>query len=303
VRKDALSLTVLIVAVFAGTGTVHGQGIPAPWARDAGSRSPSGTERAPAPVQRPERTGEDVAPAAGTSRVPPPPPGAPRESVARASTRVAFVSDDTPVDVFLVVGTREVTELVAVPTASPLVSGAGMGLGPTPWPMTLVGPPFGGASFDPGMTPYGTELVPVRTAVDQREFVCRTPCAAELPTGARRVFLRTAGASLGTEEIAVSPGARFRVRPSAMGLYAVGHVSLWAGVGTLLAGGATLVQASRTCGASPCSLLGGAVATTLGALGVAVGVPLVVFNLRRIEPLRASGPTIALGPWGAIVRW
>jgi hypothetical protein len=207
---------------------------------------------------------------------------------------VEFVSDDTPVEVFLVVGLQEVTQLV--PLAPPTPLSFTPGLGPLPWPGSLTA-----ASL--ALSSAQSELVEVRSTIERRRFLCRTPCAAALPLGAASVHMRTAGGLLGTEEILVEPNARYRARTASAGLYALGQASLWSGAGALLTGITLLAYNQSSCAAPPCSPFVGIAATTLGVLGIAAGIPLVVLNLRRLERVPNPAPTVALSPNSVAIRW
>jgi uncharacterized membrane protein YcjF (UPF0283 family) len=91
-----------------------------------------------------------------------------------------------------------------------------------------------------------------------------------------------------------------------VGLYAVGQASLWVGAGLLLAGVALLVQGQTGCTAPACAPWVGASVTAVGGLGIAVGVPVVIANVRRIErvPERANPqPRAWLGPLSLRVQF
>lgn len=203
-----------------------------------------------------------------------------------------FESDDTPVDVYLVTGTREVTQLVSVPAAptSAMVFGASS-FGP-------IGPM--GATLPTGFSPYGTtapsEVIEARTTVEQRRFLCRTPCATQIPPGARSLHLRTLGVSLGTESATIpSAGARFRVRTTTVGLYTIGQATLWVGAGLVITGVTLLVQSQTGCGSRGCSPWPGIGVTGVGVISMAVGIPLVVLNARRLEALGVRSVAVGLG--------
>lgn len=203
-----------------------------------------------------------------------------------------FESDDTPVDVYVVTGTREVTQLVSVPAAptSAMVFGASS-FGP-------IGPM--GAPLSSGISPYGSappsELIEARTTVEQRRFLCRTPCTTQLPAGVNALHLRTLGVSLGTESATIpANGARFRVRTATVGLYTIGQASLWVGAGLVITGVTLLVQSQTGCGSRGCSPWPGVGVTGVGVVAMAVGIPLVVLNARRLEALGVRSVALGLG--------
>lgn len=138
-------------------------------------------------------------------------------------------------------------------------------------------------------TTTGTDLVELRSTVERRRFLCRTPCVASLPVGVHSIHFRTLGASLGTESIeATEEGARYRVRTASAGLYSLGQAALWVGAGMLLTGVTLLVQGQTSC-PSTCSPWPGALVSGAGAVTLAVGIPLVVANARRAERLAHAG--------------
>lgn len=214
---------------------------------------------------------------------------------------VEFTSDDTAVDVYLVTGTREVMQLMPMAAPTPATFGAFGG----PY-----GGPFAGStgfgpvapvssSIDPLMN---TDLVPVRTTVEQRRFVCRTPCTATLPLGTQSIHFRTVGAPLGTDSIDVTPvGTRYRVRTASAGLYALGQAGLWVGVGVVVTGVTLLVQGQLACPRGACSIVPGVITTSAGVAAIGAAIPLIVLNGRRSE--RVGVRSIAIAPTSVTVRW
>lgn len=204
-----------------------------------------------------------------------------------------FESDDTPVDVFVVTGTREITQLVNIPIA-PTTAMVASPFGP----MGAFGPtgmyaPFGSNTLAPG------DVFEARTTVEQRRFLCRTPCTAQLPEGAHSLHLRTMGTSLGTETATIPHGgARFRVRTSSAGLYTIGQAMLWVGAGLAITGVTLLVQSQTGCGAHGCTPWPGVIVTAGGALSMAAGIPLVVLHSRRLQSLGVQSVALGLGSVG-----
>lgn len=199
-----------------------------------------------------------------------------------------FESDDTPVDVFVVTGTREVMQVVSVPVASPMTMSTFGPVGPF-GPTSPYGP-FGASTLAPG------DVFEARTTVEQRRFLCRTPCTAQLPQGTLSLHLRTLGTSLGTESATIPRGgARFRVRTSSAGLYTIGQAMLWVGAGLAITGVTLLVQSQTGCGSRGCTPWPGIVVTAGGLLSMAVGTPLVVLHSRRLQSLGLQSLALGLG--------
>ncbi len=248
-----------------------------PWQATAGTGAATGTTAPPPPpgsaggsTNGPQNGGQNSAPALGTH-----------------GARVEFDSDDAPVEVFVVTGSREVTQLVSVPAAptSAMMFGPG-------FPMTTMGP-FGTVT----PTPFATnELVEARTTVEQRRFLCRTPCSTRIPEGPVSLHLRTLGAAVGTESVAIPrEGVRFRVRTASVGLYTIGQATLWVGAGLAITGATLIVQSQTGCGAITCTLWPGVIVTSAGALSMAAGIPLVVMNSRKLEALGLRSVALGLG--------
>jgi hypothetical protein len=201
--------------------------------------------------------------------------------------RVELVSDDSPVEVYVVTGTREQLQFVTVPTApSPTTMGFGLGM---PFAGSAMIAPIGSTNYAP------SEIIEARTTVEQRRFLCTTPCAVSLPEGPLSLHLRTLGAALGTETVQLRPGAtRFRVRTAATGLYTLGQALLWVGAGLAVTGASLIVQSQTGCGAGGCTPWPGALTTGAGVLSMAIGIPLVVLYSRRLEAIGAR--SVAVGP-------
>lgn len=217
-------------------------------------------------------------------QAPPPPPALPNTNAAvrphEARARIEFVSDDAPVEVYLVVGTTQVTQWVTP--------------GPSPTPSSMFGPLATSAnpyllSSSASIGIFGSDNpLPMQVSVERRRFLCRTPCAAELLPGSLQVHLRTRDSTLGTTLLELPPtGAVYRARTRSVGWYTLGQALLWTGVACVLAG-VTLIGQSQAspCVSGHCGLYEGIGATVGGAIGVGVGIPLIVFNNTRIERLR-----------------
>jgi len=293
----------LAALIFFGASESSAQSLRAPWTAPsqgppAGS-SASSTGAASAPSDAPPPPPTPYSPSASSPQAAPwgpPSQGRPTLAAARTEARgaVEFTSDDSAVDVYLVIGTREVTQVLPMYATTPSTFGALGG----PFGGAILGPPgFGpvapvSSSIDPMMN---TDLVPIRTTVERRRFLCRTPCTATLPLGTQSVHFRTAGAALGTDTVDVTAqGARYRVRTASAGLYALGQAGLWVGVGVAITGATLLVQGQLACPRGGCSIAPGVITTIVGVAAIGASIPLIVFNGRRSD--RLSGRTVVIGP-------
>lgn len=209
---------------------------------------------------------------------------------------IAFVSDDTPVDVFLVTGTREVLRTIQVAppmtmplgTSSAMFAPPGVFMGSSPY---LYGSPF-----------VQDQTMQVRATIEQRRFLCRTPCTARLPLGTQRVHLRTLDTPLGTESVEVTPELQhLRARPSSVGWYAVGQALAWTGAAVLVTGSALLVQGQLGgCTGSGCPSLAAVLTIVAGVGAIGLGIPLVVMYQRRLVPDTTAAVRIAVTPVGIV---
>ncbi|MBL8679798.1 MAG: hypothetical protein JNK05_11560 [Myxococcales bacterium] len=293
--------------IFVGASSASAQSLQPPWSASTTSSAAPTEPSTRAPIAPSDAPPPPPVAGGGTSPATPwaPPPGQSRPSSQPAPSRptgtIEFTSDDTAVDVYLVTGMREVTQLL--PMAAPTPATFGSFGGPFGGPFagsTGFGPvPPVSSSIDPMMS---TDLVPVRTTVEQRRFVCRTPCTATLPLGTQSIHFRTANAPLGTDSIDVTQqGSRYRVRTASAGLYALGQASLWVGVGVVTTGLTLLVQGQLACPRGTCSIVPGALTTGAGLIAIGAAIPLIVHNGRRAERLGVR--SIAIAPTSITVRW
>jgi len=281
VRARLRPVFAAVAFVFSREVSAQNATLTAPWQTTPGPANTTQTaQHPPAP------------PGANQSPAGPQQGGAARAAAPSTSTqvgeRVQFESDDTPVDVFVVTGTREVMQVVNVPVASPMMMSS---FGPVgPFGPTSPYAPFGSSTLAPG------DVFEARTTVEQRRFLCRTPCAVQLPEGTLSLHLRTLGASLGTESATIPRGgARFRVRTSSAGLYTIGQAMLWVGAGLAITGVTLLVQSQTGCGSRGCTPWPGIVVTAGGLLSMAIGTPLVALHSRRLQSLGLQSLALGLG--------
>lgn len=143
-------------------------------------------------------------------------------------------------------------------------SSFGMGLGPS------YSPTFGMPYSQPS---YGFASV-------SYQHVCSTPCTLHLRPGSHSLHVGGSGRRESDEMLEVQPGQgqRVRFRSSSRTSYTIGQTVLWVGVGSAVIGSLLLIEGSGRCTASGCDRTAAIGLIIAGALGVGIGIPLIVVN-------------------------